>query len=189
MSTPLTKKPVRWSAPVVPPAESDRRRWGITHPEVAMLFGFMVSYWPQVEEQMVGFLGQLFTGKPDPHNWHVNQASRLVFRSIVSNKARTKVMTSLLESAPQNAERDREYDDIINEFAALSNLRNKYVHGLWSTVTDDNDIPVKVQLSPIRADASANLNPRTVKKDEIEAILIRMRNLFEKILKCNYPPA
>jgi len=98
-------------------------------------------------------------------------------------------MKSLLESAPQNAERDREYDDIINEFAALSNQRNKYVHGLWSTATDDTGTPGKVQFSPAKADASAHLTARTVTKDEIEAIINRMGDLFKRIDKCNYPPA
>lgn len=72
MNTPRTKKPIRWSASAVPPADSGHY-WGIMHQEVAAEFDFMVSYWPQIEERMVRFLGQLFTGKQDPHNWHVNQ--------------------------------------------------------------------------------------------------------------------
>jgi hypothetical protein len=54
---------------------------------------------------MIGLMGQLFTGKADPHNSHINQASRLLFRSITGQTSRVKIMMALLELAPQNAEK------------------------------------------------------------------------------------
>jgi hypothetical protein len=178
-------KPRRWEARYAKPVKKydGARLFGITEPKIGAAFGFMVSYWTQVEEQMILLLGQLITGKQN-NDWHVQDTSRLIFRSIVSETARIKIMRALLEDAPQNVNMGSEFDAVLDEFSSLNSQRNKYVHGLWWTepksldvlLTNPTDHPIK------------SYTPHVVTLKEIQDILQRMRKLHGAISRCLNPP-
>jgi hypothetical protein len=64
-----------------------------------------------------------------------------ILRSIKSPKGRIDVMEDLLQLAPGNRGLDGSFDEMIDEFAAVSKLRNIYVHGLWWTADTPDKEP------------------------------------------------
>ena len=45
-------------------------------------------------------------------------------------------MRALLQKAPHNAHLSKEYDEIIDEFKSINQIRNDYVHGVWMVQND-----------------------------------------------------
>jgi hypothetical protein len=64
-----------------------------------MLVGQIAAYWVAVEEEMIELLRDLIGGGKE-------LPARQIFRSIVSNDARRKLLVALLEQAPINRTKD-----------------------------------------------------------------------------------
>jgi hypothetical protein len=126
MNTPRSKPPKRYSEPK--PTKRLRPDGGysagIYNAAFAVAIGQMTGVWPSVEEQMVGIF-MILTGIKDL------QSARQVFRSIINEQIRIKIMRNMLERSPAHTDKGQIYDEIIDEFHALGGIRNKYVHGLW----------------------------------------------------------
>lgn len=179
MNTPKQPKPAkRWDGPNQKRPPQNGRVFGISNQQVAASYGFVVSYWWHVEEAMIWVLADLLSGdntvfmSPDAT---VGQ----VFRSIVSNDARIKLMRSLLTTTPQNRNRSLEFDQIIDEFERLNRRRNGLVHGVWHTdpvtqlVTVAKSTP---QGYPYEPDIIVN-------SADLLAILNEMRELVARIFR------
>lgn len=143
-------------------------------PEHAKLLGNLVASWSHIEERMIEILSLLLGS--------IDMPSRQIFRAIQSEHTRIKVITALLEEAPQNAAKGAEYDEIIARFASLNKARNKYVHGLWHT-HDSGRVFI--------AEASANelhlRAQREVTIEELETKLAEMGQLWREVRKLTQP--
>ena len=102
---------------------------GIEQEKMAAAVGYLITVWPHIEEHMVDVFAELI-GATDKHD------ARLIFRTIINQKARLDIMRSMLEGSPRHKEKDGELEEIIAEYSALNTRRNKYAHGLWWTYQD-----------------------------------------------------
>jgi hypothetical protein len=102
---------------------------GLLCAKFAKEMGTIVTLWPHVEEGMIAILRALLGG-------HATAPARQIFRSIVSERARIQMMTTLLQKTYLNQTKGNFYDDVIAEFDRLNGKRNAYVHGLWWTRED-----------------------------------------------------
>ena len=173
MNTPRTKQRTRWS-----PTDKYHRHpecggsWGIIDREVAAEFGFLVSYWWHVEEVMTWVLEDLLEGKRN-ETFSSNSPVRKIFRTVVSEDARIKIMWALLEGAPHNSAMPELYDDIIDEFRALNGIRNRLVHGFWYT-----DATGKVTLRASSNDPIELETPQEITAKYLRKIGFRMQKLY-----------
>ncbi|MFN2473459.1 MAG: hypothetical protein ABR588_06020 [Sphingomicrobium sp.] len=176
MNTPKTRKPVRWkpSTTHYPPPEAGGY-WGIADTMVAAEFGFLVSYWWHVEETMTFVFEDLLEGRKND-TFSSNSAARRIFRTIISEDARIKLMTALLEGSPHNTGMSEVYDTILDEFKSLNSIRNDLVHGRW--FTDAKTMVVTVRKSsniPIESQ-----RPQTITAAYLQSIVSRMRALHSE---------
>jgi hypothetical protein len=104
--------------------------------------------------------------------------ARQIFRSIISNQAREKLLITLLERAEINREKEPFYDDVIRAFHNLNKRRNKYVHGFWQTYEDGET----VYLSAESVDDFHFLTARRVPIKELEKTIHDMDTLGQKLL-------
>ncbi len=141
----------------------------ITNVEIGATFGRMASLWPHIEDSMINVLTELLGG-------NAALPSRQIFRSIVSAQARIKVMRSLLQRAELNDKKDAIYDEVINEFAALNDQRNKFLHGLWYTHESG-----KVYFVEESIDDLSVFHAREVTAQEIQALIDRMTALEDRV--------
>lgn len=179
MNTPRTRPLVRYTNvrdPVIGRApEPDGHYTGtLTNPEIITLIGQIVTYLPQVEEQMVQFMGLLIGDRSTP--------ARQIFHSLRSEEAQITIIRALLEQAPRNKNKGQEYDDVIDLFASVKSRRNTYVHGLWWT--HDSGRAFLQEATP---DELSFLNKREVKKGEIETLLADMGRLWDMLSKILRP--
>lgn len=173
MNTPRTKKPKRAPEQIIV-GPSDPHPDGsycnaITNPGFSQLLGEIASLWPHVEEVMIAVLGDLCGGID-------RDAARKMFRSIVNQKARIDMMKALLERARINRTKADDYDAVLDEFKALNDERNKYVHGFWLTHKESG----RVFFSEI-TDIDLVLPRREIKGPELQRIITRMENLIWKV--------
>lgn len=130
MNTPRSRPLLRYPDSVEQRRFTSMRpnRWigTITDPKFAEVLGHIVAQWAHLEETMIDIL-ELLLGDSGDH------AARQVFRSVNSTQARIKIMRTLLEESKLNEHRGAVFDEIIDEFAALTTERNNYAHGLWWT--------------------------------------------------------
>jgi hypothetical protein len=91
VNTPRTKKPKRYSGST-PGADDKEYQRGIMNEEMRGFVGFIITYWAHIEERMVPFFADL-TGIDNEPN------ARIVFRSIINQKARISIMRALLEKS------------------------------------------------------------------------------------------
>lgn len=97
---------------------------GVEDEEIRSLLGELVSTWSHLEEAMVYIFATL-SGTP-------RQApSREMFRSIIAQDVKIKMMRFLLQETEANALQPPFFDKAIDEFESLNRSRNKYIHGLW----------------------------------------------------------
>jgi hypothetical protein len=108
-------------------------------------------------------------GEPTP--------ARQIFRSVVNQQIRLRIMRTLLEQTEQNRALDTAYDEVIDEFDSLNGLRNKFLHGLWWTHTESG----RVFFAEPSLDEFSFLDQREVKKKELETTLRRMATLTRRI--------
>lgn len=175
MNTPRTKKPTRWQSKTSSAPREGARLFGIHEPEVQAAYGFVVSYWPQVEERMIGFLAELINGSP-PEGGAIPMSARRIFRSIIAPTAKIKVMRDLLENSYQNADKPSLYDELIDEYASLNGARNNYVHALWWTSHG------KTLMSHTDQDYLGHFDDlKTVTAAELTSFAARMRDFFTRL--------
>jgi hypothetical protein len=146
---------------------------GVNNNEFREVLGQIVGYWPHVEDQMIEIMG-LLLGDRTP--------ARQVFRAIVANQSRIKVMRALLERSQHNITKGAEYDEIISEFDSLVNKRNAYLHGLWYTHHSG-----RVFLAESSIDDGHWFEQREVPIEELINSLRRMGNLWRRILIIQQP--
>jgi hypothetical protein len=174
MNTPSTKPPVRYS-------HAKRKRentptgtyiQNLEDEKFLLHLGAIASRWPQVEELMTNVLGDLLgvTGSNIP--------LRQLYRSIVNAKIRIDILRNLLQRTQRNADKGPEYDELIDEFAAVNKLRNKYLHGLWSTHQQTG----ATYFAEPSTDDFIFLTSRKIEVDELEAVLIRVNGLHERFV-------
>jgi hypothetical protein len=108
---------------------------------------------------------------------------RQVFRSLVSEEARVRVMRSLLEHSRLNHDKTQEFDDVIDLFVQVKTRRNALAHGLWQTHQDGS-----VWIQEPSPDETAEFHSaREVKIGELDDLLKQMSDLFGKCLAIAYP--
>jgi hypothetical protein len=141
-------------------------------PTYLMHLGAIVSRWSHVEEFMTRVLGDLLgvTSGAVP--------LRQMFRSIINAQTRITVMRNLLERAPRNRDKGPEYDELLDEFSAVNGLRNKYIHGLWSTHRGSG----AVYFAEPTTDDFWFLTSRKIELQELEAVLVRINGLHGRFL-------
>jgi hypothetical protein len=142
---------------------------GIKEPAFAAKFGEMASLWPHIEDKMIDVLTELLGGD-------YGLPSRQIYRSIISPQARIKVLRSLLERTEMNQRKDKIYDEILNEFASLNNLRNTYLHGLWHTHEGGRVFFIEASV-----DETSLFENREVKIEEIVSAIGKMTDLEDRI--------
>jgi hypothetical protein len=141
----------------------------ITNAEIGATFGRMASLWPHIEDAMIDVLTELLGGNAE-------LPSRQIFRSIVAVQARIKVMRSLLQRTELNERKDQIYDEVINEFAALNDLRNTFLHGLWYTHQSGRVFFVEESIDDLSV-----FHAREVTVQEVETIIGRMTALEHRV--------
>jgi hypothetical protein len=141
----------------------------ITDPVVGALFGRMAGLWPHIEEQMISILTELLGGDAD-------LPSRQIFRSIVAAQARIKIMRSLLQRTEINEGKAGDYDDILDDFTRLNDLRNSFLHGLWYTHESGRVFFVENSIDDVSL-----FHAREVFADELRDAISRMTELDDRI--------
>lgn len=167
MNTPKSKMPKRYTRK---PAEPGTHKGFIQDPEVAALLGRMISQWSHIEEMMVDLFRELTTIQD-------HGVARIVFRSIIAQSAREKIMRAALERALVHKAKPAIYDELISEFMALNGIRNDYVHGLWWTDEQQRTI---LQVQTATWDIA--VAGREVTKAEIEANIKKMGDLAIRLM-------
>jgi hypothetical protein len=107
---------------------------------------------------------------------HARVPARQIFRSVISEAARIKIMTALLEHSPENASKGQFYDNVISSFRTLNSKRNAMVHGLWWTRDDG-----KVFIAKESLDEYATSKGRLVSAREVRFILKKMATLLKQL--------
>jgi hypothetical protein len=142
---------------------------GVNDPDILALLGRLVAEWPHLEERMVYIFG-LLTGTE-------GGLSREIFRTIISQEVRNKIMKHALEETVQNADKPAFFDKVLSEFASLNTSRNKYVHGLWMC----NDEATYLATSEAARHPFETVT-RKVNAAELRAFLSRMGSLSHAII-------
>jgi hypothetical protein len=142
---------------------------GIQNDVFANLIGKITACWPHVEEQMICVLRDLIAG-------HARAPARHIFRSIISEAVRIKIMTSLLEHSPVNANKGKFYDEVIFAFRELNQKRNEYVHSSWWTRDDNKMFIIKESVQDYEHGMGRQIRAR-----ELEITLKKMLGLMHKL--------
>jgi hypothetical protein len=89
-------------------------------------------------------------------------------------------MMERLLGSPLNVNTDSFYDDAIDEFSKLNDLRTVYLHGLWRTTADAK----KTEIAAPKGDPMQGfLGWRRVTLKELNLVTERMRTLNLSVLK------
>lgn len=103
--------------------------------------------------------------------------ARLLFTSLVNQKIRIDLMRQLLERSWHNRDKGQAFDQVIDEFKKLNDLRNKYVHGRWWTHEDGHTF-LQVDNSVLHS----HVEYHRVTKRELESFLTRLYELWRNVL-------
>jgi hypothetical protein len=142
---------------------------GILNDGFAALLGKLTAYWPHVEERMICVMRDLIAG-------HAQVPARQIFRSVISEAARIKIMAALLERSPSNSTKGKFYDHVIFSFRTLNSKRNAMVHGLWWTRDDGKMFMARKSLDEYSSDKG-----REVPASEVHAALKKMVMLVKRL--------
>jgi hypothetical protein len=88
----------------------------------------------------------------------------------------------VLEKSAINRTKTTEYDEIITEFESLNGKRNTYVHGLWDTHESGRAFLSEPSLHDFYF-----YKRREVPIQELQNVVIRMRNLARRIGRIRWP--
>lgn len=181
MNTSRSKPIVRFSGGIPKPkgrppsALNGHYASGLWNDELAALVGRIATMLPQIEETMIDFLGLLLGGNHMP--------SRQIFRAIIGEEIRIKVLRSLLEHASINKDKGQEFDEVIDLFASVKNKRNTLVHGLWYTHESGRAFIAE----PTTEHSFAFFDTREVRKAELLEDLKRMGDLNIRAMALTHP--
>lgn len=158
--------------------------YGIADPDAAVHFANFVTTFVHLEQAMEAVLEKLLGVG--------NQSASLIMRSINSNKGRIAVMKALLQRAGHNITKPEEYDQIISEFEAINTIRNHYVHGDWTTSTEDGSLMlIRPNGDPylIGHPVAKRVSPDDIKRDaeRIERLWTRMDQLIVPVYPAPSP--
>ena len=165
----------RWNSETVSPLWTQNLRvgsadLGLHHDNAAITFAALVTEFSYLEKVMERVFAQLL-GTDEQTVKHLS-------KKIFSVSANIQMMRSLLHHAPRNSEKAAIFDELIDEFEAVSKLRNEYVHGLWE-VTDDGEIYfVRPNSDPYGLE---NLVSKRFDLMEIEQARKRILDLWSKV--------
>ncbi len=168
----MSKELQRWKNTPAPKSVEGEQRGVLEDKEIALLLANICVAWPHLEDEMISVLRKLL----GVQNGDLNTA-RLIFTSLVNQKVRIDVMRDLLEGSWHNRDKSEVYDEILNEFKKLNDLRNKYVHGRWWTHESGDTY--------LQSDNSAcitHVEIRKVTKKEMQLYFDRINALWQKIL-------
>ena len=173
MNTPRSKPPKRFTNQRPrkigrTPEPDGEYKNGLFNDDYLNLVGKIITYLPNLEERMIEFMALLMGGDQAP--------ARQVFRSLNSEDAKLKILTSLLEDSPLNKNKGAEYDEAISLFATVKKKRNAYAHGLWYTHESS-----RVWLAEASSDELFFFDKREVKIGELTATLQEMADLWHKL--------
>jgi hypothetical protein len=133
----MKNNPKRYQSPKIDSLEG-RYNGGILNQSILTLYGTVVSQWTHIEELMIEVLEWLLFLDENiirqvARKSRGHKPGRQIFRSIGTHNYRIKLMRNLLSRFIGNVEKDPLYDEIIDDFAALGEKRNDYVHSKWWT--------------------------------------------------------
>jgi hypothetical protein len=165
--------PRRWSnAPIDTSTQTGTRRGCIENKEIAALLVQLCVAWSHFEDQMISVFHDLL-GNPQGDI----ETARLILTSLVNQKIRIDLMQALLEYSRLNRDKGEVYDEILDEFRKLNNLRNRYVHGLWWThengdtfLQSDNSVPL------------THVKYQKVTVKDLQSFLTRLNALWQLVL-------
>ena len=144
-----------------------------TPPNFLAHIGAIIVQWSHTEESMMMLFQELL-------GFHrgMGVPAREIFFSITSAQQKIRILRKMLERSIYNANKDPEFDEVINEYENLNDIRNDYVHGLW--VTHESG---KVYLGVSSRSDFEFFVRREVELQELEAALKRMQLLQGRIGK------
>jgi hypothetical protein len=171
-STVLRYKPSRRRKPF---REQDYQS-GIEDEAIDKLVGGILTLWPHVEEMMIPMFAELI-GTTDQNS------ARLIFRSIINNNTRIEVMRAMLQRAPQHRAMGPCADALIDEFHALSRIRNGYAHGLWRTRKKDGKVFLEGEDRPTY---DLQYERRRITESELVDIHERVKALLSGLLEFHW---
>ena len=144
----------------------------VDNKEIAALLAQLCVAWPHFEDQMISVFRDLLGSQRGD-----SETARLVFTSLVNQKIRIDLMRALLERSRLNKDKGVVYDEVLDEFKKLNDLRNRYVHGRWWThengdtfLQSDNSVPF------------THVKYRKVTAKELQLFLSRLKTLWGRVL-------
>lgn len=173
MKTP--KEPKRFSSRkkqtnAKPRSHPDGRYTGsITDASLAAALGQVITQWAHLEDRMIIVMHDLISDEP-------NLPARQIFRAIINQQARIKVLRALLQRSRRNKGKSADFDAVIDEFSAINDLRNSFLHGLWYTHESGRTF-----LSEASTEDFHFLEKREVKIEDVWAVTERMNALWDRI--------
>ena len=146
---------------------------GIKDEQILLTLGKLISTWTHLEERMIYIFGILTKTE--------RGAAREIFRSVIAQEVKIKMMRFLLEETEGHAQQPPFFDKVLDEFQSLNTSRNKYVHGLWyhnekATYLSSSD-PARHPFETVT---------RKVKASELDAFLERANTLAAAITQYQF---
>jgi len=143
----------------------------LANSDAAISFALTVTEFTHLEHYMEEFAA-LVIGT----DW---ETASHILRSIVSVKGRMDVLRNVLERARQNADKPAVFDEIIDEFYAINNERNQFVHSQYMTNEATGEVSwIKLKDDPLlhRDAAYKPFNPQNLEelRDRISALRLKI---------------
>ncbi len=143
-------------------------------PDLIMLIGLIVTAWDDNESQM-GRLFEFVSGL-DTHT------ANAVYFSQINVRAKRAMIANPLEVAVISNKLKKEIRDILNSHSALTEARNRILHGKWVNWHQGPNDPDELKRQPLTPTLLETLKPKFKKKIYSKGDLIE---LFEDILSLN----
>ncbi|MEI7806418.1 MAG: hypothetical protein WCI56_13930 [Hyphomicrobiales bacterium] len=177
MNTPKSKKPKRFTGVRSGRVSSPDGNYksGLWNQQFQIYLAEFIAGWPHLEDKMIDVMRDLLGG--DSH-----LPARQIFRSIISNQARRKVLLALLQKSPINKDKGELYDLLIDQFSDLVSRRNTLLHSLWYTHESG-----RVFISEESVEDFHLFDWREIELKELEAALNLMWALATKIRNRHNP--
>jgi hypothetical protein len=149
-------------------------------PEYYKEFTLLVTEFTHLEYRMEYILAILMESD--------REVASHVMRSIINAKAKRDLMTALLSRARHNADKPEDFDEIIDDFNAVSKIRNDLVHARWQTDIANGDVYVIFpNKDPMILDQSAyaefDISIMTSARDRIHELNMKIFQLLGRHYK------
>jgi hypothetical protein len=172
-----TSGPKRFNSETVSPlwtknVRSGSADLGLHDDEMAIKFAALVTEFVYLERAMEVVFSRLLGTD--------NLTATQLCQKVISPTTRVQMMRTLLHHGRQNATKSSVYDEIIDEFQAVSLLRNQYVHGLWETADDGRIYLVRPRDDPY---ALGTLVAKRFDPDEMAGTRMRIIELMQRIYR------